>query len=322
MMDMDMPFTALPSQTAFHSNFHSAALSQHTCQSSPPASKRTRSAPPSPPCPFSSPIVALTKRSKTLHVPLPINKHCRHPLSAQAQPISSQSASTSDDLTLLSKPPWRTEATVSRPSTLQACQGSPAAQLDQPSPVLPSHRALESDKTDAQQLQAQSQISSIYQPPPSRKKQLSYPKQRTRQNIKIINATFAVCQESATQGATRFEANSSQAYPVYQVGKGQFLVPATKSDYRVLRKLQDRTRARVATLRFIESSRVPGRSRRISCISLRMPDILNDSLKNVDTEILRILKSQGWTYNGEPLTIGQTGSQGKLSTHIYLDSTS
>ncbi|KAL8913397.1 MAG: hypothetical protein Q9171_001776 [Xanthocarpia ochracea] len=102
---------------------------------------------------------------------------------------------------------------------------------------------------------------------------------------------------------------SNEAYPVYQVGRGQFLVPATKSDYRVLRRLQDRTSARTATLRFIESSRVPGGSRRISCISIKMPDVLHDSLKSVDSEISRILNKQGWTYKGEVLRIAQTGSQ-------------
>ncbi|KAL8900833.1 MAG: hypothetical protein Q9192_000870 [Flavoplaca navasiana] len=190
-------------------------------------------------------------------------------------------------------------------STSGTHQNGLPAHSDHSSSTLTPHPLPASGTTHPQQLEIPPKTSSTRQSPrPKKKKQRSYVKQRTQRNIDVIDATFAVCKGSAKAGATR-----ALAYPVHEVDKGHCLVPATKSDYNVVRKLKRKTSARAATLRFIRSTKVPGYSRRTSCISIGMPGSIHETLKNVDDKIFGVLDAQNWTYKGEPLEIACTGSE-------------
>ncbi|KAL8900907.1 MAG: hypothetical protein Q9207_005467 [Kuettlingeria erythrocarpa] len=66
------------------------------------------------------------------------------------------------------------------------------------------------------------------------------------------------------------------AYPVHKISEDVFLVPATYSDFRVLRAIQDWTNANQATTEFEKAARIPGYPAPTSCISVKMDKRLRE----------------------------------------------
>ncbi|KAL9099656.1 MAG: hypothetical protein Q9163_004869 [Psora crenata] len=88
---------------------------------------------------------------------------------------------------------------------------------------------------------------------------------RSLEAIKIVNATFAMCVGKDLDTEAR-----RRAFFVYQVRKGVFYIPATRSEYRILRKVQANSDARRARATFFKALSIPGHSVQMPAIRLQM----------------------------------------------------
>ena len=127
---------------------------------------------------------------------------------------------------------------------------------------------------------------------PQRKPQ-SYVKRRARRIIRIINATYAVCEGKPA---------TSAAYPVHQIDVDRFLVPATSSDFETLQQYQDRSNAAQVTAGFARKVTLPGSTSSTTCIVVKMPSPAHEFLKScISIEISQALQDAGWTFNNSPI---------------------
>ncbi|KAL9006057.1 MAG: hypothetical protein Q9188_001184 [Gyalolechia gomerana] len=124
--------------------------------------------------------------------------------------------------------------------------------------------------------------------------------------IRTIDATYALCIGQRPKVDSRI-----RAYPVYRIRKDLSIIPATRSDYRVLQKLKDRTRARDIVARFRKAVSLPGHSRPVSCILVKrkIPGQPHEILRGCSFGIRDILRKKKWTYHGEEIRIVETGAQ-------------
>ncbi len=139
-----------------------------------------------------------------------------------------------------------------------------------------------------------------------RRKPPSYVKRRAKRIIRIINATFAVCEGKPA---------SSLAYPVHRIDVDNFLIPATRSDFETLRQYQGRSNALWAITRFERKAVLPGSTPSTPCISVKMPDFAHESLKTCVSDIGLELERAGWTLNGEPIEIEDCSNTSELNPH-------
>ncbi|KAL8718402.1 MAG: hypothetical protein Q9225_004460 [Loekoesia sp. 1 TL-2023] len=103
------------------------------------------------------------------------------------------------------------------------------------------------------------------------------------------------------------------AFPVYRVRKELFFVPATRRDYRTLRKIQDRTDARRARITFNKAGAIPGRTLRIPVIQVKMPNIPHECLAQSGPAIYNSLQAMNWKYLSNPIMFEVHGAADKKS---------
>ncbi|KAL9593368.1 MAG: hypothetical protein Q9219_007584 [cf. Caloplaca sp. 3 TL-2023] len=88
-------------------------------------------------------------------------------------------------------------------------------------------------------------------PPHKQKKRRTSAEKRRDDNIRLINATYAICEGKALDSVS-----SSLARPVYKISNNRFSVPATASDFQVLGTLQPKTHAYRATFQFLKKDKL------------------------------------------------------------------
>ena len=138
---------------------------------------------------------------------------------------------------------------------------------------------------------------------PQRKPQ-SYVKRRARRIIRIINATYAVCEGKPA---------TSTAYPVRQTDLDHFLVPATLSDFETLRQYQGQSNALWASTRFERRPLLPDSTTSTPCISVKMPDFAHETLKTCISDIRLEIQRAGWKVNGKLIGIEDCSNTSELS---------
>ncbi|KAL8849176.1 MAG: hypothetical protein Q9221_005853 [Calogaya cf. arnoldii] len=137
-------------------------------------------------------------------------------------------------------------------------------------------------------------------PPRTRRKPLSYAKQRTNRITRIINATYAVCQGKPAE---------SLAYPVHQIDTNRFYVPATFSDFQALQYYQHRSDASRATINFVRKPRLPDGTVFTPCISVNMVKREHEAMGPCVGEIITELEAARWTLpNNQPIEYIDTGA--------------
>ncbi|KAL8979292.1 MAG: hypothetical protein Q9205_005335 [Flavoplaca limonia] len=142
---------------------------------------------------------------------------------------------------------------------------------------------------------------------PQRKPQ-SYVKRRAKHIIRIIDATYAVCEGKPAR---------SPAFPVHQIQQDLFYVPANYSDFRSLRQYQNRTNAFQALTTFGRSAVIPGSVKSTSCIAVRMPKPAHEALKPCLPTIIYSLTQARWTLNNQPVQYLDNANACKLVSIWY-----
>lgn len=107
------------------------------------------------------------------------------------------------------------------------------------------------------------------------------------------------------------------AYPVCKGVANELFVVATASDFKVAQQLQHRTKAAKARLQL---SQVISSNHQIvgSWIVVTMPDQAHEKLANCIKNIVTILDSANWTFNGEPLYYDEVGSAGECRASAQM----
>ena len=136
------------------------------------------------------------------------------------------------------------------------------------------------------------------------RKSVSYAKRRAKRIVRIINATFAVCEGRPVK---------NPAYPVHQIDTDCFLIPATSSDYRLLRQYQHQTYALRARTRFERTAVLPGSAQSTPCISVKMPSPAHEALKPCMSAILLRLTVAGWRLNNQLIEFEDSGNACELT---------
>ncbi|KAL8655146.1 MAG: hypothetical protein Q9210_001056 [Variospora velana] len=239
------------------------------------------------------PSVPQSPLSSSLSNISPTKGLCHHsstPVSLSAPPTTlfTEAERPSKHVDLLTLPSL--EINPSGDSTSPTTDSAPHSSSARCSTIVPEVIALSSGPTSRRSTR-------------TKKKYPSYAKQRTQQNIRTINATYAVC-----QGKVLDSEASKLAYPVHKVSNNRFLVPATLADFRILEALQDRTAARHDTVRLCRKAKVPGHSRLVSCISITMPNPIHELLKFVSNDVRKAVRAKQWKYQGDPINIKEGGS--------------
>ncbi|KAL8761744.1 MAG: hypothetical protein Q9184_002165 [Pyrenodesmia sp. 2 TL-2023] len=103
--------------------------------------------------------------------------------------------------------------------------------------------------------------------------------------------------------------------PVVPIREGKFLIPATESDYKTLRKVIHKTDARRAIIFFNKNTPVPGYSGKTPAIQFRMPGTPHEILSDSGSSIANLIRRQQWFHNEAPI---QPRSHGAASCKLKL----
>ncbi|KAL8772236.1 MAG: hypothetical protein Q9209_002448 [Squamulea sp. 1 TL-2023] len=122
-----------------------------------------------------------------------------------------------------------------------------------------SHSPFDPTSSDLAQ-PSTSSTSGDHKPTKTQRKRLSYVKQTAKRIRKIIDATFAVCEGTPLNTDSR-----ALAYPVHKIKRGLFYVPASFSDFQVLRQYKGTTNALWATTQYEQAALIPGRTTYTPC---------------------------------------------------------
>ncbi|KAI4251201.1 MAG: hypothetical protein LQ352_005004 [Teloschistes flavicans] len=99
-----------------------------------------------------------------------------------------------------------------------------------------------------------------------------------------------------------------RAFPVYKGRKGVFYVPATRAQYRILRKVQFRSSARCVKTAFFKAVTLPGYPNRVPAIRIRLPNLPHELLAESGSDIAALLNKADWQKDGKKLIFLGTGS--------------
>ncbi|KAL8646854.1 MAG: hypothetical protein Q9226_006686 [Calogaya cf. arnoldii] len=131
--------------------------------------------------------------------------------------------------------------------------------------------------------------SDVPKPAQIESKPLSWVRRRVNRIVRIINATFAVCEGQPTRAL---------AYPVYQIHQDLFNVPATYSDFQLFHRYRGQTNARKVKASFDPQVVFPSSTKTSPCISVEMPGEAHEDMKSCLNIIEYALKAAGWTLPG------------------------
>ncbi|KAL8995765.1 MAG: hypothetical protein Q9169_004570 [Polycauliona sp. 2 TL-2023] len=118
------------------------------------------------------------------------------------------------------------------------------------------------------------------------------------------------CEEQAA--VTDSLSFSNLAYPVYPVQDNFCYVPATLSDFYLLRQHQNSTDARYVYTAFNRAVHIPGRKTSTPCITVRMPTPNHEGMKLVLDHVLIDLERAEWLGpDGQPIQYEPCGNERK-----------
>ena len=160
-----------------------------------------------------------------------------------------------------------------------------------------------------------------------KRRPLTSGQQRSKEAVRIINDTWAICRGIPIEAKRKYEhcstvqqpselmltnVDRSLAYPVFRLDKEICFVPASRTQYRALQRLSWQTRARNTTVVFRRSVSLPGYSDPVSSIKVIMPTTAREALKDWAQNIRQSLSAQQRTdESGEALVFDQMGSPSK-----------
>ncbi|KAL9097647.1 MAG: hypothetical protein Q9163_006325 [Psora crenata] len=192
--------------------------------------------------------------------------------------------------------PKTAPAALPLPKTPEYGSNQPSSSI----PHLPSlkpYSSLEERENVLQHSDSSINTPGTVKPTRPRKRTLSYAKQKKQRVIRIINATFALCEGKSLDPATR-------------ISQDVFLVPATYSDYRVLRKFKHRTNAWRVDIQYQRAATIPGHlnPNTTACIVVKMPNLPHEALKRCYGVIAAQIEMARWKHKGKLIEIRDTGN--------------
>ncbi|KAL8784921.1 MAG: hypothetical protein Q9213_003663 [Squamulea squamosa] len=124
--------------------------------------------------------------------------------------------------------------------------------------------------------------------------------------MRADNTAIPSTLDFSSQGLTYLK--RALAYPVHKIKGGLFYVPASFSDFQVLRQYKDTTNALWATTQYEQAALIPGHTTYTPCISVKMPNMPHERLKPITADIMFHLKQSGWKMDGQPIEFVNSGS--------------